>query len=205
MMYPDDEYIEQCFLCTDEEKSFYARITAHLPERNEDTPYHSGPHSVRQFKSALNLAQHWNGNVLETGFCLGHSASLLLNLGATSVVSIENSRRVQTLEASEAMKVAFGSKFTLIFGSAHEKVKLPEYWLRDHHFDLMFVDGGHDFEDVDADIRLGLSLGIETFLLDDYFPHWGPGVQPAMRNNKLIPVALLGTMMLAKIGHGFSK
>ncbi len=198
-MHHSDDYIEDCFLRPTYDEELFDLWCGRLPLRKEDTPYHSGPHSIRQFQSALKLIQTDDcaPRILETGFCLGHSASILLELGAAFVCSIDNSLRPQTLQAVTVMKSVYDNRFEYISGSSADPEQRLDLKLQGYRFDLMFIDGGHRFLEVDSDIRLGVSLGIKYFLLDDYFPHWGPGVQPAMRVNNLIPVAILGTMALA--------
>lgn len=173
------------------DKKFFDKATGFLPERKETTPYHSGPHSVRSLRMAYQLAGR-PSNVLETGFCLGHSSALWFALGAEKVISVDNSDRPETQHAIIAMLNRFnGGDFTFVHREFATKdvleVMRPTF---------MFIDGDHSVEGVDEDVRLALDLGISSILFDDYFPHWGPGIQPAIEKYGLIPLAILGTMCL---------
>lgn len=196
-MTPDKFWISKSMQCSLQDEELYAAWCYNLPTREELTPFHSGPHSVQHFRTALQILGCPAPNILETGFCLGHSASILLGLGAHSVTSIDNSSRAQTVEARKMMEYRHDGAFTFILGDALKNRNALIDQLAGKAFNLMFVDGEHTEEYVYADIILGVTLGINVFLLDDYFKHWGPGVQPAMEKAMLKPIALLGTMCLA--------
>lgn len=187
-----------------EDKAFYDKATGFLPVRKETMPYHSGPHSVRSLRMAYELAGEPE-DVLEVGFCLGHSTALFFELGATSVSSIEPSTRPETLEAAKRVKKKFPKDFDFIQSTATELLVMdrfpstivyhPEAVLE---FGLIFIDGDHGVEAVEADVRLALKLEIPFILFDDYFLHWSEGTQPAIEKYKLIPLAILGTMCLCR-------
>ncbi len=176
-----------------EDKAFYDRATGMLPKRKETTPYHSGPHSVRSLRMAYELAGR-PANVLEIGFCLGHSAALWFALGAKVVVSMDNSYRDETREAVAVMEAVHGyEKFSFLQRSVSQ-----DGWPEDIHFDLIFIDGDHSVEGVDADTKWALELGIPFICYDDFFLHWAEGTQPAIEKYKLVPLAILGTMCLCR-------
>jgi hypothetical protein len=201
---PDEWMMERIFLRTEKESAEFDRWCGDLPLREDSTPFHSGPHSIRQFRSALTLA----GNpqrILEIGFCLGHSARIFLGLlPKCEVISIDNSKRPQTLEAAELLYKTHGQRFALIHGeSSHPGLQIL---LKDNMapFDLIFIDGGHETEAVRADVALGVGLDIPFYLFDDFWPHWGPGVLPAIRGFGLVPLASFGTMMLCASPESYS-
>lgn len=185
-MIPSKYWEDALFECSSEDHRFFNEWTAHLPVREETTPYHSGPHSIKSLRAACLIVRP--EKVLEIGFCLGHSASMFLNLGVEKVVSTDNSDRIQTMVAVEKMITQFGSRF--------------QFWPRSQshfingQFDMIFIDGGHDFEDVNEDINFAKVHEIPYLLFDDFFPKWGPGTQPAIAAHKLVPIALLGNMCL---------
>ena len=47
-----------------------------------------------------------------------------------------------------------------------------------------------------ADIRLAREAGCRAMLLDDWYPHWGPGVRPAAIAEGLALVAIVGNTAL---------
>jgi len=197
-MTPEPWMMERVFLRTHRDDALFEKWTRDLPKRLDTTPFHSGPHSIRQMRGALHLVGRDNGffNVLETGFCLGHSARIFLGLGVDTVTSIDNSQRQQTKAAAAILQSTHKDAFEFIYGDA---IKDPEpifLHLKGRRFDLMFVDGNHNLDGVVADIALGLKLKVIHFLFDDFYPHWGPGVLPAIDEAKLVPLASFGTMML---------
>lgn len=185
-MIPSTYYESTLHRLKDGEDSKFDKWCAGLPIRKETTPYHSGPHSIRSMEAAFILAGRPSA-VLEVGFCLGHSASIWFRLGAKKVTSIEISDRPETLQAAEIVSAKHGANFAFV---------RPGESIPDQPYGLMFIDGGHDFDDVYADAKRGLDLNIPFLLFDDYWPHWGPGVQPTIEKLNLLPVAILGAMAL---------
>lgn len=189
-MTPTPYYERRLFSRTLEDEAQFAAWTEHLPIRENETPYHCGPHSLRSMRTAYEFAGKPE-HVVEVGFCLGHSASIWFGLGAKSVISIENSIRRQTLEAAKIVKGRHGSKFHLL--GATSDMLMNDHW---SPCGFMFIDGGHEFQDVSNDIALALKIGAQHILFDDWFPKWGPGVQPAVEHHALIPLAIIGNMAL---------
>lgn len=174
-----------------EDKAFFDRATAGLPKRKETTPYHSEAHSVRSLRMAYELAGR-PANVLEIGFNLGHSAALWFALGATRVSSVEISDREETLQATHYMPRFYPLEFRFV------RPWDEKPFLKTHPPGLIFIDGDHSVEGVDADTKWALELGIPYILYDDFYPNWGPGTQPAIERYKLVPLAILGTMCLCR-------
>lgn len=173
-----------------EDLAFYNAATAFLPKRKETTPYHSGPHSVRSLRMAYELAGR-PANVLEIGFCLGHSSALWLALGAKHVTSLESSTRPETFEASRRMAARYADSFTFILRQNGN----PTSFVR-KNTGLIFIDGDHSVEGVEADTVWAMELGIPFICYDDFFLHWADGTQPAMEKHSLVPLAIIGTMAL---------
>lgn len=177
---------------------FYEAATSVLPKRKETTPYHSSPHSVRSLRMAYELAGR-PANVLEIGFCLGHSAALWLALGAKHVTSIENSTRPETMAAVSLIRAMHGDdRFTFVLRGKEN----PSSFVR-KNTGLIFIDGDHGVEAVDIDTAWALELGIPFILFDDYPPKWGPGTIPAIEKHRLIPLAIIGTMALCVPENNF--
>lgn len=163
--------------------------TKHLPKRDDETPFHCGAHSLR----AMELAYRICGKpktVLEIGFCLGHSASVWLELGAQHVTSVEISERSQTLEARAIMERKWGERFRFVSPN--------DFKFTNGAFDMAFIDGGHDFADVANDIRNVLSLKIPRLVFDDIGDKWGPGVEPAIHHHSVIIDAIVGNLAVCR-------
>ncbi len=175
-----------------EDKAFFDRATGMLPVRKETTPYHSGPHSVRSLRMAYELAGR-PANVLEIGFCLGHSSALWFALGAWYVTSVENSDREETRMAADVMRKTF-LDFSIIWRG---ELNPPNDWVKPNT-GLIFIDGDHGVDGVDRDTAWALELGIPFILFDDFYKNWSEGTQPAIEKYKLVPLAILGTMCLCR-------
>jgi hypothetical protein len=162
---------------SNEECDTWEAWTNHLPKREANTPFHSGPHSVKNFRALKDLGFIY-GKMFEIGFCLGHSASAFLELGAREVHSQEISDRPETLRARDMMQGTWRARFKY-------NVVQPIY-------DIAYIDGDHSVWAVDDDVTRCLNLGITKFIFDDFYPHWGPGVQPAIKKHNLNLKAIVG-------------
>lgn len=190
-MEPDQWYIDGCLKASKEDVALFEMWTSHLPERKEATPYHSGAHSIKYFRAAIETALNgeelYDMNVLEIGFCLGHSAEIFYGIGVNSVFSIENSDRPQTLEAAQ------------LVSALHHTFVLSKPGFREHltgkSFDLGFIDGDHSSDAIRSDVALMRELRVPWVLFDDFWPHWGD-TQQVMKELGITPVAILGTMAL---------
>jgi hypothetical protein len=199
IMEPDGWYIDGCTKASDHYKKLYDEWTAHLPKREELTPYHSGPHSIKHFEHAFEIAGIKKGNlndVIEVGFCLGHSAEIMFRLGATHVTSIENSFREQTMQAQEAMEKKRGYMHRFSRPEAATDL-IREVELYGKKYALGFIDGDHSKSAISADYALMRALGVPWVLFDDFWPHWGD-TQIVMQDEGICPIAILGTMALCQ-------
>lgn len=188
--------LSRVFWRTEKDDTLYKKWCGDLPWRGELTPFHSEAHSIRQFRAAFRILGVSSPHVLETGFCLGHSARIMLGLCAESVTSIESSTRMETLQALAIMGRTNPSDFDFILADTNKDLDSLLLKLHGRRFDLMFVDGNHERVGVECDVQIGLRLGIQYFLFDDIYPKWGPGVLDTIEARGLIPLANLGTMML---------
>lgn len=191
IMEPADWYIEGCTFASIEEIKQFNDWTSHLPKREESTPYHSGPHSIKQFRHALAIAGHspdsFDFNVLEVGFCLGHSAEIFLQLGCRTVTSIEISDRKQTIEAMKIMGTKWGARW---WGFTPDSIPKEKGC-----FQFGFIDGDHGFQAIRNDLALMRERRVPWVLFDDFWPHWGD-TQIVFKEQGITPVAILGTMAL---------
>ncbi len=189
MMQHEEWYIEGCVKASPEEWALYREWTGHLPVREESTPYHSGPHSIKNFRHAFAIAELKSPTVLEVGFCLGHSAEIMLRIGATHVTSIEISNRKQTIDGSLAMAAKWPGRHWM-FHPDDLDGKIGRY-------DFGFIDGDHGAEAICKDVGLMRHAKVDWVLFDDFWPHWGD-TQIVMKEQGICPVAILGTMALCK-------
>lgn len=155
-------------------------------------PYGLGPHSMRDLRTVLDLTKP--KTILEIGFNLGYSSVMWLGLSDCLVTSVDISTKDETLSAANTLQARFPDRFNFI--SADSKYLLQ--FIAGRKFDLIFIDGGHHYEDVMADIRTGLELGVRHFVFDDWWPCFGPGVQKAINDSPLTITHLLSNIA---VGH----
>lgn len=167
-----------------EDDDLYLEWTGYLPEGGDG---HTAAHSVRCFRYAFQIATPFT--ILEIGFNRGHSATMMLEMGAMHVTSVDINRAPGTLEAVRLVKRRYIDRFEFI-SSDSKTVEI------DGRFDMIFIDGDHSFDGVISDIRLGQKLGIKWFLFDDWQPRFA-ATQEAIAVARLIPLAIFGNMALA--------
>jgi hypothetical protein len=192
IMSPDDWYIDGCTKASPHYQKLFYEWTAHLPKRDDSTPYHSGAHSIKHFEHALaiaGLSRSTPFNVVEIGFCLGHSAEIFLRLGAEHVSSVEISDRPQTIQARDSMIKKWPGRFQFIRPFEADKC---------YGFcDFGFIDGDHGRDSIRRDVEFMRQRRAGWVLFDDFWPHWGE-TQIVMQEQSLCPIAILGTMALCQ-------
>ncbi len=117
---------------------------------------------------------------LETGSASGYSAIMMARYGARSVTTVDlhepcdSNNMSQTYEALLSNIRAFdvASVITVIRGSS--QLVLPQ--LQDRRFGLVFIDGGHSYENARHDISWALKLAAEDgFIACHDYGHPGSG------------------------------
>jgi predicted O-methyltransferase YrrM len=102
--------------------------------------------------------------MLEIGFNAGHSAFGWLTLCPDlQYHSVDICQHSYTMDHMIKMKEVFGDRFT--YGKGDSKVMNLNFVKQ---FDLVFIDGGHEPEDIEHDYNLCRSAGVKMILVDDY-------------------------------------
>jgi hypothetical protein len=116
----------------------------------------------------------------EIGFNAGFSSYAFLSADSeTRLVSFDLGERSCTKTAKRLIDKRFPTRHTLIYGDSRKTV--PEFKSRNPalHFDLVFIDGGHEYEVAKADILNMKPLCTEktVVVMDDLMPwrRWGTG------------------------------
>jgi predicted O-methyltransferase YrrM len=182
------------YWATDKDHAVYNSVAEFLSSRSQNTPYHCAYHSVHCFRNALTLVNSFIGKaprVFEIGFNLGHSSAMMLSTGASEIVSVDIRHDPLVQHSERAIKQAFPNRHQL-FIRTRPDFKPMELG----KFDMAFIDGGHELNEVIEDIELVSSMGIRYMLFDDILPQFGPYVIPAIEKFKLAPLAVFGNIGL---------
>lgn len=120
-------------------------------------------------------------SIMEIGFNAGHSSAFLLELFPdVTVVSHDIGWHKYTVPNSEKVKQRYGDRF--------EFVQIDSLQIKPRHlqgrFDVMFIDGNHDTDWIDSDLRVWMQTDIPYAVVDDlqvktvntvykkYLPHY---------------------------------
>jgi predicted O-methyltransferase YrrM len=140
-----------------------------------------GSSSREELLCLATAAQRTNARLVgEIGFNVGISSYAFLAAGhQTQVVSFDLGDHRGTKFAKQLIDKRFPGRHTLIYGDSTKAV--PEYTSQnpDLRFDLVFIDGGHEYSVAKADITNMKSLCTEktVVVMDDLTPwhKWGEG------------------------------
>lgn len=137
--------------------------------------------SQADFLSGILAAKPHAQNIGEIGFNGGHSSFLFLNASEQyQVTSFDIGEHDYVSRAADYIGERFQGRHTLILGDSTKTV--PEYEQNQAaKFDLIFIDGGHDYATAKSDIEnmRALARPDNTVVVDDYMPHVDYGVGPA--------------------------
>jgi cephalosporin hydroxylase len=106
------------------------------------------------------LARTQPSNILEIGFNRGSSSLLFLYLSTANVTSIDI---VNKPESVKYLSDTFINRFSFVLGnSLYLDMKSLD------NFDLVFIDGDHEYNSIVNDIEQSLKVNPKFILFDDY-------------------------------------
>jgi len=119
---------------------------------------------LKQFLSDLEIKE-----ILEIGFNAGHSSDLFLSNSIATVTSFDLNERPCVNIAKQYIDIKFPSRHTLINGDSTKTI--PEFIKNNKNkiFDIIFIDGGHQYNIAYSDIINCKSLAHKDtiVLMDD--------------------------------------
>jgi len=127
--------------------------TGHMPPSPEVIEFWTQVKKITNFKS-----------LMEIGFNAGHSSSIMLTLFEDIEINSCDIGMYEITERNgELVKERFGDRFNLhIFDSTKLK---PEFIA--NKYDIMFIDGAHDYDPVTSDMKLWIESDIPYAVVDD--------------------------------------
>ncbi len=146
-------------------------ITATYQDKNCDIVYegYSGQIPEESLILARAVSSTNIKDVLEIGFNAGHSAvTLLANNPHCNVTSIDLGWHPYTKYGKQYVDIAFPGRHKLLIGDSTKVVLEQALALEGKKYDLIFIDGGHDFPIAKHDLVCSQLLAhTKTILLMD--------------------------------------
>jgi len=145
----------------------------------------------------------WITQVVEIGFNTGHSSyAFLSSRSDVRVLSFDLGISDTVNVAKRAIDKRFPRRHELIRGDSRQAVPAFADANPDRHFDLIFIDGGHQYDVASSDITNceRLSSKRSLIIMDDINPSRPWGVGPASAWRDAVATGLVDPLLLIEDG-----
>jgi predicted O-methyltransferase YrrM len=107
-----------------------------------------------QVKNLIELTNKPNINVMEIGFNAGHSAEVFLqNNKFLTLTSFDLGSHNYVMTAKKYIDATYPNRHNLILGDSRTTIPIYSKNNKDIKFDIIFIDGGHNYEIAKADME----------------------------------------------------